>query len=275
MKYFNKKRNLTIRISLFTSLVIHIGALSIYAVFLVNQQDENRDSISVDILKMPVKQNSLRSIHRHRVITPRTNIENKIPQNLQVSCVQSNLSTCIPLTFDSFVVKNLLYLRIPDSSMRNIDSRQIVSQTKISLKKRVRSMHSPLKERKPLQTVFHNDEFAAVELKTEELDFSLRASQRDELSAFRNKIREKIEKTKKYPSLAKKSKFEGSIEVEFCLLKDGKVKEISIMSPSKYEILNNAAVEAIKKAEPYPEIPKSLSQSQIWIEIKVTFELKN
>jgi len=92
---------------------------------------------------------------------------------------------------------------------------------------------------------------------------------------YQQLIKQKIEENKRYPLLARNKGIEGKVWVKFEILKDGKVKDIKIVKSSHHQILDKAAIESIKKANPFPPFPEGLKESSLIINICLRFELKN
>lgn len=67
-----------------------------------------------------------------------------------------------------------------------------------------------------------------------------------------SKIRDKIEDARYYPPEARRQKLEGKSAVSFEIAEDGSIKTVSITSSSGNELLDNAALETIKRAAPFP-----------------------
>ncbi len=88
-------------------------------------------------------------------------------------------------------------------------------------------------------------------------------------------VRLKIEQFKKYPVSAQSRHIEGRITVEFAIDPDGTVSSIEIRISSRHKILDDAAVEAIQKASPFPAPPTTIfTQNQpIRLVLAVVFEL--
>ncbi len=88
-------------------------------------------------------------------------------------------------------------------------------------------------------------------------------------------VRLKIEQFKKYPVSAQSRHIEGRITVEFAIDSDGTVSSIQIQKSSCHKILDDAAVEAIRKASPFPAPPSTIfTQNQpIRLVLAVVFEL--
>jgi protein TonB len=62
--------------------------------------------------------------------------------------------------------------------------------------------------------------------------------------------------------------------VSFTLDKDGSLTSIKLIKDSKYEILNNAALETIRRGNPYPPIPKPLEKLSISFNLPISYMLE-
>jgi TonB family protein len=91
---------------------------------------------------------------------------------------------------------------------------------------------------------------------------------------FHEKIWQKVAKAKYYPRIARKRGFEGEPIVRFTLDKDGSLTSIKLIKDSKYEILNNAALETIRRGTPYPPIPKPLGKFSISFNLPISYMLE-
>lgn len=93
------------------------------------------------------------------------------------------------------------------------------------------------------------------------------------LQAYLMEVFKKIDSGKEYPKMALKLEQQGKVEVEFSIQSDGKVEDIHIRKGSGFRLLDDAAVEAIRKASPFPPIPESLKQQKISASITLLFTL--
>jgi len=77
-----------------------------------------------------------------------------------------------------------------------------------------------------------------------------------------------------YPKFAKKRGYEGTTVIEVLIEIDGKVKDIKINKSAGYEILDNAAINAVKK---WLFVPATIGDKKIemWVKIPVKFEIKD
>lgn len=68
-------------------------------------------------------------------------------------------------------------------------------------------------------------------------------------------IRDIIQKNIAYPHIARKRGLEGKVVVSFIVCADGEAQDITITESSGFEILDRSAVEAVRKASPFPKPP--------------------
>lgn len=68
-------------------------------------------------------------------------------------------------------------------------------------------------------------------------------------------IRDIIQKNIAYPHMARKRGLEGKVVVSFTVCADGEAQDITITESSGFEILDRSAVEAVRKASPFPKPP--------------------
>lgn len=90
---------------------------------------------------------------------------------------------------------------------------------------------------------------------------------------FSSSVWGKIAQAKYYPSLARKREWEGKPIVEFKLARNGDLLSSAITLTSPHNILNDAALDAIKNAAPYPEIPETLKMDSIRFKLPISFIL--
>ena len=81
------------------------------------------------------------------------------------------------------------------------------------------------------------------------------------------KIKAKIERAKTYPRLAQRKGIEGRPIVLFEINPDGSIKSVSISSSSGRDIIDNAAIETVKRAAPLPYFEKP-------IQLAIKYELR-
>lgn len=67
--------------------------------------------------------------------------------------------------------------------------------------------------------------------------------------------RERIQKHLSYPTTARKMGWSGKVWVGFTILKNGHVDDLEIKKNCGIKLLDNSAMETVRKACPFPEPP--------------------
>ena len=70
-------------------------------------------------------------------------------------------------------------------------------------------------------------------------------------AAIRNAIVSKLS----YPRLARRMGWAGTVKISFVVTENGGVNDVKVLSTSGFEVLDNNAVETIKRCSPYPRPP--------------------
>lgn len=86
-------------------------------------------------------------------------------------------------------------------------------------------------------------------------------------------VRLKIESRKKYPRAAMERQIEGRVVVRFVIDGDGQVASVELAQRSQHEVLNHAALEAVRAASPFPRPPKRFFSGSVSLEVAIVFEL--
>ena len=86
-------------------------------------------------------------------------------------------------------------------------------------------------------------------------------------------VRMKIESRKRYPPAAMKMQMQGRVAVRFMIESDGSVSNLEVREPSRWQLLNDAALDAVKAASPFPKPPSRLFSGPVHVEITIVFEL--
>ena len=91
---------------------------------------------------------------------------------------------------------------------------------------------------------------------------------------FHGKIWQRVAKAKYYPRMARKRGFEGKPIVAFTLGKKGDLIDLKIIEASIYDLLNEAALETIRRGIPYPPIPEPLGKNFISFNLPISYVLE-
>ena len=90
---------------------------------------------------------------------------------------------------------------------------------------------------------------------------------------FVNQVRSNISQAKYYPRMARKRGFEGKPIVAFSLGDKGELINLLLDQPSDHKVLNDAALETIRRGAPYPPIPVQLKEKLINFKLPVSYML--
>lgn len=97
---------------------------------------------------------------------------------------------------------------------------------------------------------------------------------RETILSYREIVKQRIEEARRYPSWAKKRGIEGVTCLSFTVLSNGLSQDIKIIRLSGSKILDEEAISTIKRANPFPPIPKELRLDSIQMEISIVFALQ-
>lgn len=94
-------------------------------------------------------------------------------------------------------------------------------------------------------------------------------AQRD---AYLQTLRQRIERHRDYPLLARKGRQQGNVVVRFFLDRQGGLREVAITVPCGSALLNRAALRAVSEAAPFPPLPPELDTATPF-DVPVAFRL--
>ncbi len=82
---------------------------------------------------------------------------------------------------------------------------------------------------------------------------------------YMQRLREKIEGIWKYPAEAAERKLNGELYIRFTIKKDGSLGSVELVHTSGYKILDDAALTALRDADPYWPLPDSWKEDSLTI----------
>jgi protein TonB len=86
-------------------------------------------------------------------------------------------------------------------------------------------------------------------------------------------VRLRIERYKKYPRTARLRQIEGKVTVRFIITPDGNIKSANVVKTSGNDLLDGAAIMAVKEAAPFPKVPAHLFKGEIPLKLNIVFDL--
>jgi len=96
---------------------------------------------------------------------------------------------------------------------------------------------------------------------------------KDAMLRYQDMVKQRIEAARRYPLWAKKQGIEGVTHLYFTVLSGGAGQDIRIIRSSGSVILDEEAVATVKRASPFPPIPKEISRSSVGMEVAIVFSL--
>ena len=88
-----------------------------------------------------------------------------------------------------------------------------------------------------------------------------------------NKVRERIKANWVYPRQAGERNIEGELLIEFHIAKDGRLEYIELLDSSGTRILDDAALTAVKLAQPFPPVPDDIAKRTLAINGQFRYQI--
>lgn len=82
---------------------------------------------------------------------------------------------------------------------------------------------------------------------------------------YLQRLKEKIERVWQYPPQAAERGIYGDLYIKFTIDKNGKLTSVELLRTSGYRLLDDAALRAIKEAEPFWPLPKDFEKESLTI----------
>ena len=93
------------------------------------------------------------------------------------------------------------------------------------------------------------------------------------LKNYIGQIRRSVLGAKRYPEASRRAGRQGTLKVQFTILKDGQVGNVRLLTETPYPNLNREAMAAVKRAAPFAGIPDSIIQQSLKVVLPFRFEL--
>jgi len=94
------------------------------------------------------------------------------------------------------------------------------------------------------------------------------------LESYSSLLANAIAKYKQYPKIAQMRGWQGTVIADLEIDSKGSVVSVKIKKSSTYEVLDNEALEMIKKASPFPTPPESLRGKNFNVLVPISFKLE-
>ena len=260
---------------LFISMCIHIATFILMGTIVLHNAPEPRESVSVQLLKSIQQKRKLRrnppeprSWAIDRTDLPRKSQDMARPVIKQGDVSSYSAAEVIPVfQYEPVEAKK------PQVSRRMAHGRNSLAVPKMDISKPVAN-----------NTMAHNPHEGVLRIYEQLSNLSSprhspslidrKPSDSAILKDFLRMVSRKIERSKRYPQWAMDAGLEGKAVVRFTISRDGALSEHPrLVRSSGAEILDNAAMAAIKSAAPFPALPDSFSRERLQVELPMDFRL--
>ena len=91
-------------------------------------------------------------------------------------------------------------------------------------------------------------------------------------SEYISKVIQQIRRNFVYPKAVKEANLGGSLKLRLRLSSSGQLQSVEIQESSGQAVLDENAVNIVKKAAPYPPFPSEMSQKELWIDLPIVYK---
>ncbi|MGO8760487.1 MAG: energy transducer TonB [Desulfobaccales bacterium] len=95
------------------------------------------------------------------------------------------------------------------------------------------------------------------------------------LQGYLREIRRLLEKHKDYPQMARSRNIHGVVVVVFTIAPGGQIMTARVSRSSGHDLLDEAALNTIRRVGRFPPFPAELNRQQLTIEVPLAFRLSN
>jgi protein TonB len=92
--------------------------------------------------------------------------------------------------------------------------------------------------------------------------------------SYTNQLTRAIAKQKKYPKIAQMRQWQGEVLLNIEIDPQANLVKADILEESRYKILNNEAIDMVKRASPFPQPPEELRLKNFTVLVPISFKLE-
>lgn len=94
-------------------------------------------------------------------------------------------------------------------------------------------------------------------------------------TAYFAKLKRRLESVGSYPEVARSRRLQGEVKVNFIILKDGKLGDLTLLSSSGHSILDEDVLRLLSDAAPYEAFPNEWGIEQLPISLRVIYYINH
>ena len=91
---------------------------------------------------------------------------------------------------------------------------------------------------------------------------------------YKSRLRQRIQETLRYPAAARRRGVSGTVQLEIAVQPDGSIGTVTVVASSSHEVLDRAAVDAVRSLPPVP-FPADVRPTAFTVRLPVVFELQD
>lgn len=93
----------------------------------------------------------------------------------------------------------------------------------------------------------------------------------DRVSNYPGRVVKKLRRALRYPSAARRDRLRGEANVRFTVLASGAISGVRVTSSSGSPVLDKAAIQTVRRAAPFPDIPPAAGRSSWTFTVPLAF----
>lgn len=258
--------------SIVIALILHTIVFMVFFLIKFEYREIQESRIAVSFVKSHQEKVLKRSIPAREMIPTNITQQKYNPQPLENTQVNANIST-------NFLINNISMRRSFDIKEISHTALQGAGIQKLKTNFSQRAVSADIKNIQPnqIQTDFKitggHELIRESDLKMAKPNIKVDIHAEDTLKNFLDSIRKRIESKKRYPEVAKLAGIEGCAEIKLVLLKNGHLENVEIIESSGNKSLDEAALQSVRDAEPFPPIPDGINQEKIEMSIYLVFKI--
>jgi len=90
-------------------------------------------------------------------------------------------------------------------------------------------------------------------------------------SNYKGKVAAKLRRAKRYPREARRQRLDATVVVAFTIASNGSVSGIRVTRSSGHQVLDQAALDMVRRASPMPNFPRDMRLARLNIEVPMRF----
>jgi TonB family protein len=274
-----KKEALTPRrIAIVTSIALHaIGAL-IGTIYIVQQTVFDDEVVSVQMMQAAPKP-ALKRMSRPRV-AQRPQAPKPLPaQKLALQQTPAAASARIPVGNERFTLPSdlLSSASIIGPSGAGLDRGLLARDRQAQIASIPTTFEAPRMTGSALSRFNTMTSFAEINFSPDALDPVMTTAElgaaTQSFSEYLREIRAKIKSAQRFPPTVREA-IDGTTKVRFTIRRDGALVDFKIVESSGSRALDNAALDAVRNAAPFPAFPQEQKGEHVQLELPINFQVK-